>query len=389
MEKGVSFSFLLRTGEWSFPKALKIVNFKNKSEFSEYTLAPNGKVLLMTTETKDSYGGKDIYVSFLNSDDSWSEPKNIGPIVNTGEAESTPFIAPDGVTMYFSSSGHVGYGNNDIFLSRRLDDTWQNWSAPENLGPIVNTPQWDGYFSVSAKGDYAYFSSTENSVGAEDIFRIKIPEKAKPLTLIQMTGQVINQKTKEPMAARIVIKAKGNPTDTLSIDYDPYVGDYSFMWPAKKPFTVQIRKPGFFSKVEGFDFTSSTNFQLVSRNFFLQTVEKNKAIAFSNLIFDQGKAELKPGFEAELEKIIAILSENTQYTLLLEGHTDNQGDWNDNLKLSLERVDNVKAYLVSKGVDANRIQTKGWGGSKPLANNLLEDTRKSNRRVEFTLLSIE
>ncbi len=389
MEKGVSFSFLLRTGEWSFPKALKIVNFKNKSEFSEYTLAPNGKVLLMTTETKDSYGGKDIYVSFLNSDDSWSEPKNIGPIVNTGEAESTPFIAPDGVTMYFSSSGHVGYGNNDIFLSRRLDDTWQNWSAPENLGPIVNTPQWDGYFSVSAKGDYAYFSSTENSVGAEDIFRIKIPEKAKPLTLIQMTGQVINQKTNEPMAARIVIKAKGNPTDTLSIDYDPYVGDYSFMWPAKKPFTVQIRKPGFFSKVEGFDFTSSTNFQLVSRNFFLQTVEKNKAIAFSNLIFDQGKAELKPGFEAELEKIIAILSENTQYTLLLEGHTDNQGDWNDNLKLSLERVDNVKAYLVSKGVDANRIQTKGWGGSKPLANNLLEDTRKSNRRVEFTLLSIE
>ncbi len=278
---------------------------------------------------------------------------------------------------------------NSLDIKYSLDDTWQNWSAPENLGPIVNTPQWDGYFSVSAKGDYAYFSSTENSVGAEDIFRIKIPEKAKPLTLIQMTGQVINQKTKEPMAARIVIKAKGNPSDTLSIDYDPYVGDYSFMWPAKKPFTVQIKKQGFFSKVESFDFTSSPNFQLVNRNFFLQTVEKNKAIAFSNLIFDQGKAELKPGFEAELEKIISILSENTQYTLLLEGHTDNQGDWNDNLKLSLERVENVKAYLVSKGVDANRIQTKGWGGSKPLANNLLEDTRKSNRRVEFTLLSIE
>ena len=155
MEKGVSFSFLLRTGEWSFPKALKIVNFKNKSEFSEYTLAPNGKVLLMTTETKDSFGGKDIYVSFLNSDDTWSEPRNIGSSVNSGEAESTPFIAPDGVTMYFSSSGHVGFGNNDIFLSRRLDDTWLNWSLPENLGPIVNTPQWDGYFSVSAKGDYA------------------------------------------------------------------------------------------------------------------------------------------------------------------------------------------------------------------------------------------
>lgn len=389
MEKGVSFSFLLRTGEWSFPKALKIVNFKNKSEFSEYTLAPNGKVLLMTTETKDSYGGKDIYVSFLNSDDSWSEPKNIGPVVNSGEAESTPFIAPDGVTMYFSSSGHVGYGNNDIFLSRRLDDTWQNWTIPENLGPIVNTPQWDGYFSVSAKGDFAYFSSTENSLGAEDIFRIKIPEKAKPLTLIQMTGQVINQKTKENMAARILIKSKTNPFDTLSIDYDPYVGDYSFMWPAKKPFTIQVKKSGYFSKVENFDLSQEKNFVLVNRNFFLQTVEKNKAISFANVSFDQGKAELKPGFEAELEKVIAILSENGQYQILLEGHTDNQGDWNDNLKLSLERVENVKAYLVLKGVDAGRIKTKGWGGSKPLANNLLEETRKNNRRVEFTLIPIE
>ncbi len=389
MEKGVSFSFLLRTGEWSFPKALKILNFKNKSEFSEYTLAPNGKVLLMTTETKDTYGGKDIYVSFLNADDSWSEPKNVGPVVNTGEAESTPFIAPDGVTMYFSSSGHVGYGNNDIFLSRRLDDTWQNWSVPENLGPIVNTPQWDGYFSVSAKGDYAYFSSTENSIGAEDIYRIKIPEKARPLTLIQLTGQVINQKTKEPMAARIVIKAKGNPSDTLSIDYDPYVGDYSFMWPAKKAFTVQIKKAGYFSKVEHFDFTSEKNFLQVNRNFFLQTVEKNKAYALANISFDQGKADLKPGFEAELEKVMAILSDNDQYTLLLEGHTDNQGDWNDNLKLSLERVENVKAYLVSKGVNANRIETKGWGGSRPLANNFIEETRKNNRRVEFTIKTVE
>lgn len=389
MEKGVSFSFLLRTGEWSFPKALKIVNFKNKSEYSEYTLAPNGKVLLMTTESKDTYGGKDIYVSFINADDTWSEPKNIGPIVNTGESESTPFMAPDGVTLYFSSSGHMGYGNNDIFLTRRLDDTWLNWSLPENLGPIVNTPQWDGYFSVSAKGDYAYFSSTENSLGAEDIYRIKIPEKAKPLTLIQMTGQVINQKTKEPMAARIVIKSKANPVDSLSIDYDPYQGDYSFMWSAKKPFTIQIKKQGYFNKAENFDFSSEKNFLLLNRNFFLQTVEKNKAYALANVTFEQSKSELKPGFEAELEKIILILSENTQYAILLEGHTDNQGDWNDNLKLSEERVANVKAYLVSKGIDATRIQTKGWGGSKPLANNLLEETRKNNRRVEFTLIPIE
>lgn len=389
MQKGVSFSYLLRTGEWSFPQALKIVNFKNKSEFSEYTLAPNGKVLLMTTETKDSFGGKDIYVSFLNTDDSWSEPKNIGPVVNTGEAESTPFIAPDGVTMYFSSSGHVGYGNNDIFLTRRLDDSWQNWSMPENLGPIVNTAQWDGYFTVSAKGDYAYFSSTENSIGAEDIYRIKIPDKAKPLTLIQINGQVVNQKSNENMAARLLVKSKLNPSDTMVVDYDPYVGDFSFMWPAKKPFIIQIKKQGYFTKTESFDYTSFKNFTSINQVFKLQTVEANKSYSLANISFDQGKAELKVGFEAELEKVVLILTENSTYRLLLEGHTDNQGDWNDNLKLSLERVEKVKNYLVSKGIDAPRILTKGWGGAKPIANNLLEETRRINRRVEFTLIPVE
>jgi outer membrane protein OmpA-like peptidoglycan-associated protein len=118
-------------------------------------------------------------------------------------------------------------------------------------------------------------------------------------------------------------------------------------------------------------------------------VEKNKVYSLANISFDQGKADLKPGFEAELEKVMAILSDNDQYTLLLEGHTDNQGDWNDNLKLSLERVENVKAYLVSKGVNANRIKTKGWGGSRPLANNFVEETRKNNRRVEFTIKTVE
>ncbi|CAM4259613.1 flagellar motor protein MotB [Cytophagaceae bacterium 50C-KIRBA] len=384
MEKGVSMSFLLRTGDWSFPKALKILNFKNKSEFSEYSLAPNGKILVMTTEMKDSYGGKDIYVSFWKNDDSWTEPRNIGQVVNTGESESTPFIAPDGVTMYFSSSGHVGYGNNDIFLTRRLDDTWLNWSEPENLGPIVNTAQWDGYFSVAAQGDYAYFSSVENSLGAEDIYRIKIPEKAKPLTLIQMAGQILNQDSQETVAAKILVKSVAG-TDSLWVDYDPYLGDYSFMWPAKKAFTMQVVKDGYICRVEKFDYTSERNFKSIQRNLLIIPIQLNKQYQIPNINFDQSKAELIPSSYEELDKIIKILKDNTSFKVLLEGHTDNQGDWNENMKLSLERVENVKAYIVSKGISANRVRVKGWGGTKPMASNMSEERRKLNRRVEFTL----
>lgn len=383
MEKGVSLSFKLRTGDWSFPKPIRIQNFKNKSEYSEYTLAPNGKVLLMTTEMKDSYGGKDIYVSFLKSDDTWTEPRNIGPVVNTGEPESTPFIAPDGVTMYFSTSGHVGYGNNDIFLTRRLDDTWLNWSVPENVGPIVNTNQWDGYFTVSAQGDYAYFSSVENSMGAEDIYRIKIPEKVKPQTLVQISGKVINQNTKEAIAAKILVKSTIS-ADTMHIDYDPYLGDFSFMWPSKKPFTVEVRAKGYISKRENFDFRDSKKYTESVQLMSLIPVELNQQFKVPNLNFAQSKSEINKDAYPALDEIVNILLANEELQILVEGHTDNQGDWDANLTLSLERVNHVKAYLVDKGVASDRIQTKGWGGTKPLNSSNQEERRRLNRRVEFS-----
>jgi len=386
MEKGVSVSYLLRTGDFSFPKPLQIINFKNKSEFSEYTLAPNGKILLMTTEMKDSFGGKDIYVSFLRSDDKWTEPKNIGFKVNTGESESTPFIAPDGVTMYFSSSGHVGYGSNDIFLTRRLDDSWLNWSTPENLGAIINTPQWDGYFSVAAQGDYAYFSSVENSIGAEDIYRIKIPPKIKPLTLIQFSGKIYNEETKEIIDGKILVKSLTSK-DSLFLEFDPYIGDYEFMWPTKDPFTMEVKSKGFISKVERYNYTKETSYKSINKNINLLPLRLDKQYNLPIINFEQSKFEILPETFDELNNIVNILKENINYGILLEGHTDNQGDWNENLKLSLNRVESVRDYLVMKGISNERIQTKGWGGIKPLMSNMLENRRKLNRRVEFTLFA--
>lgn len=388
MEKGVSLSFLLRTGEWSFPKPIRILNFKNKSEYSEYTLAPNGKILLMTTEMKDSYGGKDIYVSFLKSDDTWTEPKNIGSTVNTGESESTPFIAPDGQTMYFSSSGHVGYGNNDIFLTRRLDDTWLNWSVPENVGPVVNTNQWDGYFTVSAQGDYAYFSSVENSMGAEDIYRIKIPEKVKPQTLVQVSGQVINQLSKIAIPAKILVKSRVS-ADTMQIDYDPYLGDFSFMWPTKKPFYMEIKAKGFVPRRENFDFRDQNKYTESVQLLGLVPIEMNKQFKVPNLSFIQSKSEISKESYPALDEIVLILKDNEGLHVLVEGHTDNQGDWDENLKLSLERANQVKSYLILHGISANRIDTKGWGGTKPLNTSTLEEKRRLNRRVEFSFYVVQ
>jgi outer membrane protein OmpA-like peptidoglycan-associated protein len=290
--------------------------------------------------------------------------------------------------MYFSSSGHVGYGNNDIFLTRRLDDSFLNWSIPENVGPIVNTAQWDGYFSVSAQGDYAYFSSVENSLGAEDIFRIKIPPKVKPLTLIQMNGTVINEDSKEPILAKVLIRGQAL-ADSMSVDFDPYNGDFSFMWPAKKPFLVEVKSKGFISKVERFDFSKESSFKTVTRQYALSALQLNKQFNLPTITFAQSKSELSPESFDEIDNIISILRENPGFGILLEGHTDNQGDWNENLKLSLSRVESVRDYLVLKGIRKDRIKVKGWGGTKPIMSNMVEERRKFNRRVEFTLYANE
>ena len=97
------------------------------------------KTLIHAIEMNDSKGDQDLYVSFRKVDGSWSRPKNLGSTINTIKAENSPFLASDGVTLYFSTNGRPGYGKNDIFMSRRLDDSWVNWSEPENLGPSINT----------------------------------------------------------------------------------------------------------------------------------------------------------------------------------------------------------------------------------------------------------
>src|SRR5690606_40006543 len=127
------------------------------------------RVLILSVQRLDTQGDKDLYVSFMQADGFWSEPRNIGKVVNTAAYEGSPFIAADGKTLYFTTTGKSGYGDGDIFMTKRLDDTWLNWSEPVNLGPEINTEQWDGFFTVPASGDYAYFSSTENSLGQEDI----------------------------------------------------------------------------------------------------------------------------------------------------------------------------------------------------------------------------
>jgi outer membrane protein OmpA-like peptidoglycan-associated protein len=384
MSKGVSISSKTATG-WEFPKPINIKNFKNKSDYAEYSFSANGRVLIMTGQFTETQGGKDIYVSFLEADNIWSEPKNLGKKINSADEESTPFLATDSKTLYFSTKGISGFGNNDIFLSRRLDETWMKWSEPENLGPVINTSEWDGYFTISALTDFAYFSSQENAIGEEDIFKLAVPESIKPNAVIQLTGGVYNKVDNKPISARINVQSMTDG-DTVCVSYDPMTGDYKMMLPTKQIYSITATKKGFMAVSEPLDFTKDNTFKEVKRNIYLLPIEAGQRITLNSVFFEQSKAVILDNSFPELDRIVKAMTENPTMEIMLEGHTDNQGDWNENLMLSKERVVEVQKYLSSKGVNLKRIQVQGYGSTRPVASNNSEEKRRMNRRVEVMIV---
>lgn len=178
--QGVAVSYRDRNGKWGKPKPLNVFNMYNNNKYASYHISIDEKVMVMAIERDDTYGDMDLYVSFRYADGNWSEPMNMGPDLNTAGAEASVFLAADGKTLYFSSNGHAGYGDLDMFMSKRLDNSWKNWTTPVNLGSKINTPGMDVYYTIPASGEYAYYSSERGGYGRNDIFRIKLPRELRP-----------------------------------------------------------------------------------------------------------------------------------------------------------------------------------------------------------------
>ena len=208
---GVSYSTKTGFG-WSKPKAFKIPNMYNRSKFVGYHVNVKGDVLIMAVERSKTVGGRDLYVSFRKKGDDWTEPKNMGKVINSKSEEASVFIAADNKTIYFSSMGHPGYGGYDVFMSRRLDDTWTKWSEPLNLGERINTPGNDYNYTIPASGEYAYFSSDvgEQSL-MSNLYKIELPKEVrpKPVTVINFTMKKLPKP--DPIHMNITMKKKEKP----------------------------------------------------------------------------------------------------------------------------------------------------------------------------------
>lgn len=214
---GLSISNKQKNGEWSKPKPLNIPDLYNKNEFAHYHMSIDENVVLMAIQRDDSYGDLDLYISQKYTDGSWSAPKNLGPMINTVGAEGSVFLAADGRTIYFSSTGHPGFGNYDMYMSKRLDNTWTNWTKPLNLGEKINSEEMDIYYTIPAAGDYAYFSTGKTMFGLNDLYRIKLPKEIRPefVDVKKLVATTSNTKaptsTPAPTPATTVVNAQLTP----------------------------------------------------------------------------------------------------------------------------------------------------------------------------------
>lgn len=382
--QGLSISKRTQDG-WELPIELKIRQYYNKSTFNEFYLSNDGKVLIFAIERNDTKGRRDLYVSLSEGKGIWTQPKNMGSVINTPGTELSPFLASDGVTLYFSSNGHPGYGKNDVFMTKRLDDSWVNWSKPKNIGEPINGPGINSYYSVPASGEYAYYVSSEKTLGLTDIFRVKLPSKMKPNPVVLVRGRVLNSKTMEPIGTTITYRDFDLDKEVGEANSDPKTGKYEIVLPLDKVYSFFAEKDGFYSVRDRLDLTNVGDYEEIERDLYLTPIEVGQSAQLHNVLFMRGKPTLIQSSYPELNMLAKTLIDNPGIEIELSGHTDNVGDAELNLQLSESRVQAVRRYLINRGVEPIRIVGKGYGGTKPIADNSAESTRRLNRRVEFII----
>ncbi len=392
MIAGVSMSTNVNGG-WTQPSAIQIENDYNFNEKANYFLANTKKTLLMSVEREDSRGGRDIYVSFQKNDSSWSEPLNLGTVVNTANDESAPFLSSDDKTLYFSSNGFSGFGGADVYVSRRLDDTWTNWSEPQNMGPDINSKLDDLFFNVPSTSEYAYYSRAVTEEN-HDIYRVKLPVYKSPEPVVVVRGKLVDGKTGKPVGAKIIYERLPDGKEVGVVYSNPETGEYEIHLPGGVKYGVRAQAEGHLSENQSLDLAQVTKDGAIQTMDIrlapieVTVIEPSATISLNNIFFDFNKAVLKADSYPELNRLVDLMKERSSMTVEISGHTDATGPDDYNMMLSEWRAKAVSKYLINKGVGKDRVSTVFFGETKPLEPNTTKEGRKKNRRVEFKIIKL-
>jgi outer membrane protein OmpA-like peptidoglycan-associated protein/tetratricopeptide (TPR) repeat protein len=353
---------------------------------SQPSISADGRTLYFVSNRKGGYGGYDIWKSTL-TDKGWGEPENLGPNINTQFDEQSPFIHPDDSTLYFCSNGWPGLGGKDLFMSRLGKDG--KWGKPENLGYPINSNGDENGLSLTATGQYAFFSSNNlNGYGGYDIYTFELPPNLRPHVVTYVKGKVADVKTKQPLEAAVEIIDLQRDEPVYQDYSDPAQGSFLATLKAGKNYGLNISRSGYLFYSENFSLVGHQSKNPFNIDVLLEPIEVGNKVILNNIFFDTNKFDVKPESIAELQKLVEFLNLNPTVKIEISGHTDDVGNDALNQTLSENRAKAVYQYLITNKIPAARLVFKGYGKTQPIVPNTSDENRQRNRRTEFKIVAI-
>ncbi len=367
---------------WTEPENLgPVVN--SSTWDSQPCFSSDGKTLYYASKRPGGKGSSDIWKTELGADGSWTEPVNLGDSVNSQYEEMAPFIHGDGQTLYFSSKGHPGLGGYDLFYCRRKPDS--TWSRAVNLGFPINTNSDEIVLIVNAKGDKAFISSDKfGGNGRQDIWSFPLYEAARPIPSTYFKGIVFDNESGKKLQAKFELTNLGDGKTVARSVSDPVNGEFLLVLPSDKDYALNVSRDGYLFYSDNFSLKGLHSIDKpFIKNIGLKPIKVDETVILRNIFFDTDKYSLKPESVAELNKLRDLMKANATLKVELSGHTDIMGTPAHNLELSGNRAKAVYEYLIANGIAASRLTYKGYGQTKPVDSNDTEQGRANNRRTEF------
>lgn len=361
----------LINGKWSNITPLPI-NSKDYS-VSHPSLSKDGKTLYFASNMPDGLGDTDIWRISINGD-TYGEPENLGPLVNTSGKEGFPFISDDNI-LYFASNGRQGFGGLDIFkfdLNKNEDSV--------NLGNEVNTKRDDFSFSVYPSKNIGYFSS--NRSGADNIY------KAIPICRYKI-AMVVKGSDTNTIISEATVTILDDKNNQIATQETSKQGQTNFNVTCNTDYILNISKDGYETKIIE---VATLDGDDVEVDVILSPINElitETEIKLENIYFEFNKSNITQQGATELDKLVAIMNDYPEMKILIRSHTDSKGSEEYNLKLSDQRAQSTMQYVVSKGISSDRLMAKGLGSSTPkidCKSNCTEEEHAQNRRSEFLIV---
>lgn len=370
-------------GKWSELKNLgRNVNSDSTWE-SQPSISSDGKTLFFTSDRQGGIGGYDIYKTVKNEKGEWQPAQNLGRVVNTKGNEKSPFIHTDSQTLYFSSDGLMGLGGYDIFYSKLKEDN--TWQKPINIGYPINTNSDEVSFFVSTDGRLGYFASNKyNGPGGWDLYSFNLYEDARPEKVLFIKGNVTDEIDEKVTDAKVLLK-NVETKKVEEIKVDSLTGKYVIARQFENDFVISVKKDGYAQKSKYIS-KEDTIFEAPQKiELEVQKLEVGKAYTLDDIYYAHDSDQLTEDSKIVLNEFVLFLKDNPNIEFEILGHTDNTGNDAYNLNLSKRRAESVFEYIVSKGIEPDRMTHNGFGENKPVASNDTPEGKAKNRRTEFVI----